>query len=99
MTARWSVQANADVREIGRYIARDKPRASRAWINRLERKAIDASRVPMLGRIVPEIGRHDVREVFLRSYRIMYRVEEQRIVVVAIVHGSRRFFEVDPDAE
>ena len=63
----WSDRAKADVREIGEYIARDKPMASRMWIRRVERRALDASAVPMLGRVVPEFDRPDVREVFLVS--------------------------------
>ncbi|MCP4594721.1 MAG: type II toxin-antitoxin system RelE/ParE family toxin [bacterium] len=31
----------------------------------------------------------DVREVLFQSYRIIYRVESQRILILAIVHGSR----------
>jgi toxin ParE1/3/4 len=30
---------------------------------------------PLAGRAVPELGRSDIRETFLRTYRIIYRVE------------------------
>jgi plasmid stabilization system protein ParE len=99
MTARWSTRANANVREIGRYIARDKPKAARAWINRVKKTALDASKSPMLGRMVPEYGRSDVREVFLRSYRIVWRVVDDGIWVLSVSHGHMLLRGVDPDAE
>ncbi|HVT58714.1 MAG TPA: type II toxin-antitoxin system RelE/ParE family toxin [Thermoanaerobaculia bacterium] len=41
-----------------------------------------------MGRMVPEgDGRH--RELILRPYRIIYRVEGQKILIVTVVHGSR----------
>jgi mRNA-degrading endonuclease RelE of RelBE toxin-antitoxin system len=30
-----------------------------------------------------------VREQFVKGYRLLYRVEEQRILVLAVVHGKR----------
>jgi hypothetical protein len=50
-------------------------------------------------RIVPEIGRSDVREVFLRTYRIVYRVLDEGIVVLTVVEGHRLLGELDPDSD
>jgi len=46
---------------------------------------------PLAGRRVPEIRREDVREVFLRSYRIVYRVMSERIDIVTVFEGHRIF--------
>jgi plasmid stabilization system protein ParE len=42
-----------------------------------------------LGRIVPEIGDASIRERFVYSYRIIYRRDAERILIAAIIHGSR----------
>jgi predicted nuclease with TOPRIM domain len=34
---------------------------------------------------VPELGRDDVREVFVRTYRIVYEVREDAIHVLAVL--------------
>jgi hypothetical protein len=39
----------------------------------------------------PEIGREDVREVFLRTYRIVYQARETGVVVLTVFEGHRRF--------
>jgi plasmid stabilization system protein ParE len=43
------------------------------------------------GRVVPELEQASVREVFVHRYRLVYRVEPERIAVLALVHGARDF--------
>ena len=39
--------------------------------------------------MVPEVGDVNLRERFVYSYRFIYRLEEQRVLIVAVIHGSR----------
>jgi addiction module RelE/StbE family toxin len=89
MKLRWTQQARRDLLEIGRYIARDKPIAARRWVARLRQQAQQAADMPMAGRRVPEIGRDDVRETLLRSYRIVYLVCEKEIRVLTVFEGHK----------
>jgi len=43
------------------------------------------------GRIVPEINDPLVRETFVYAYRLLYRVAETRITILAFIHGARDF--------
>jgi len=40
-------------------------------------------------RIVPEIDEPNIRELFLRNYRIIYRISEKKIQITRLFHGSR----------
>jgi toxin ParE1/3/4 len=42
-----------------------------------------------IGRIVPEIDDENIRERFVYSYRLVYKVENAQITVVAVIHGKR----------
>ena len=42
-----------------------------------------------MGRIVIEADDEAIRELIYQKYRIMYRVENERILILAIIHGSR----------
>ena len=86
----WSPEAVADLEEIASFIARDNPIAADAWIEKLIARAETAAHAPRAGRMVPEVGARDVREVFLRTYRIIYRVEAHRIVILTVLEGHRR---------
>ncbi|WP_437626877.1 type II toxin-antitoxin system RelE/ParE family toxin [Sorangium sp. So ce1151] len=69
---------------------RDNLKAADAWIDRLISKADKASAHPRAGRVVPEIEDPDIREVFLKSYRVIYRVEPERIIVLTVLEGHQR---------
>ncbi len=89
MRLRWSDRAGAELKDIGRYIRRDNPEAARKWVARLRQRARAAARSPLAGRVVPEFGRDEIREVLLGNYRIVYRVEEKALTVLTVFEGHR----------
>jgi toxin ParE1/3/4 len=91
---RWSEGARRDLYEIAEYIARDNARAAAHWIGKLRARAKLAAAAPKAGRVVPEYGRKEIREVFERNYRILYEITKGAIVVLAVFEGHRRL----PDA-
>jgi toxin ParE1/3/4 len=89
MKIRWMPQALRDLDSIRRFIARDNPATARLWVARLQAQARTTASVPLAGRVVPELDRADVREVFLRSYRIVYRVLDDEMHVLTVFEGHR----------
>lgn len=89
MRLSWARRAQQDLDGIASYIAADDPRAARRWIERLRERARRAAAAPGTGRRVPEYLRDDVREVLLRTYRIIYLVARGHVVVLAIIEGHR----------
>jgi toxin ParE1/3/4 len=81
----------ADLEAVGDYIARDNPVAAERWMRELMSVAERAASAPLAGRRVPELARDDVREVFKRTYRIVYRITEKRIEVLTVFEGHRLF--------
>ena len=39
--------------------------------------------------MIPEADDQSLREVIVQGYRVMYRVEPARVLVLAVMHGSR----------
>jgi plasmid stabilization system protein ParE len=87
----WTERARADLRAIDDYIAADNPVAAERWVGRLIAKAEAAARLPLAGRIVPEMAQAEVREVFVRTYRVVYRVRTSGILVLTVFEGHRLF--------
>ena len=87
----WTDQAVADLREISEFIARRNPQAAlklgEAIFARVER----LPDFPFMGRMVPEVGRSNLREIIYGSYRIFYRVIERTkiIEVLRVWHAAR----------
>jgi len=44
-----------------------------------------------MGRVVPEIGDVNIRELFLYSYRLIYELSSDKIEILAIIHGKQDF--------
>ena len=87
----WSLRAQQDLLEIGRYIARDDRVAARRWVERLRRKASLATKFPKAGRVVPEYSQPELREFLVRNYRIVYQVCDNAIKIITIFEGHQLF--------
>jgi toxin ParE1/3/4 len=86
---RWSPEATEDLEAIAEYIARDSGYYARAVVSEMLSASRNVSEFPLIGRIVPEIGDENIRERFVYSYRLIYRIEPKRILIVAVIHGKR----------
>lgn len=85
----WSPEATEDLESIADYIARDSEFYARAVVAEILAVSRSIREFPLIGRIVPEIGNDRIRERLLYSYRLVYRIEPQRVLVVAVIHGKR----------
>jgi toxin ParE1/3/4 len=85
----WSPNALDDVDEIAAYIARDSPTYAAAVVEKILNTTRNLQNFPLLGRIVPESNEDSVRERFVYSYRLIYQVQEETVIVIAVVHGKR----------
>jgi hypothetical protein len=41
------------------------------------------------GRVVPEFDDTSIRELFVRSYRLIYQVRVHTVYIIGFVHGAR----------
>ena len=85
----WTSQALDDLRAIRDFIARDAPRRANAFVSRLIDAADVLEQRPLLGAIVPELRREDVRELIRGNYRIIYRADGSRVTVLSVYHAAR----------
>lgn len=86
----FSSRALSDIESIAEYIAADSPTYARSVVKRIVQSTRALSKFPQMGRVVPEFENPSVREIFAYSYRIIYRIYEDRIVIAAVVHGRRQ---------
>jgi plasmid stabilization system protein ParE len=99
---RWSKRAEADLVGIDEYISADDPVAAARWIDKLTERARTAALMPYAGRVVPEFRMEALREVLVRSYRIVYRIRGKEVQVITVFEGHRLFpsdVDVDSDTE
>ncbi len=47
------------------------------------------SQFPRSGRKVPEFDDENIREMLAYSYRIIYRLQQDEVLIAAVIHGKR----------
>ncbi len=86
----WSSRAVADLEAIASYISVDSPAYAHTVVRRIISLTRTLQEFPHAGRMVPEFDDESIREVVAYSYRIIYKVETERILIAAVLHGSRQ---------
>jgi toxin ParE1/3/4 len=92
----WTAQAIEQFEDACRFIARGSPRFSAIFAARVTRNVDRLEEFPRSGRMVPEVGRPSVREIIVQSYRVIYRLSDDRVQILFIHHGARRLPDIDP---
>ena len=85
----WSLTASHDLQEVEDFIARDSVLHAVTFIDRIVEAAEKLQSVPKRGRVVPEYGRPDLRELLFRGYRIVYLLKDDMVTILRVVHGAR----------
>jgi len=91
----WSIPARNDLKQIYDYIAKDSKYYATNVAQDMVSKAESLSEFPEIGRVVPEIGDENVRELIIYSYRLIYEVVPNGVQILAIIHGKRDFSSLD----
>ena len=85
----WSSRAIKDLEAIAEYIALDSTAYAAAVVTTILKTTRTFSRFPLAGRIVPEFSDENIREWFVYSYRVIYRIESDVVIIATIIHGKR----------
>lgn len=86
-----SPSARADLLDIVRYISFDAPDRALQFGLFLISNTKPLARSPELGRIVPEFEDPLIREIIVRSYRVVYRLDHSQhlVEVIRFWHAAR----------
>ncbi|MBD2385261.1 type II toxin-antitoxin system RelE/ParE family toxin [Cylindrospermum sp. FACHB-282] len=89
-------RAVSDLEDIVRYIALHNPEAARKLGQKLLNKTKELSQFPIKGQKVPEFNDPCIRQLILKPYRIVYRVEDDKkqISVARFWHASQENIEL-----
>lgn len=85
----WTDLAIEDLRSIHDFIAKDSKLYADKFIEKLVSRADQLQHYPQSGRVVPEFGKDDIRELIEGNYRIIFKVSEEHIGIVRVHHSAR----------
>lgn len=96
MKIEWTKPALLDLENVRDYIRRDSEYYAYRFIQRIIEAVENLAMFPEMGRNVPESEESNIRELLFSNYRIMYRVEAERILILTVIHGSRDLSKKEP---
>ncbi len=70
----WTESAWIDLEEVADYIAKDSPHYASAFVREVRDAVRSLIDLAERGRLVPEFNDPSIRELFVRSYRLIYQV-------------------------
>ena len=85
----WTAQSLDDIEAISEFISRDSNYYASLFAKDIFEKVKILETFPKSGRMVPESGSENIREIFYGSYRIIYRIKHDQVEILTIHHGSQ----------
>jgi len=87
----WSPEARDDLNAIAEFIGRDSPYHASKVVEKFLEVARNLVAFPRAARAVPELRDPTIREKHLFSYRLIYEISDDQIIIHGILHQKRLF--------
>jgi plasmid stabilization system protein ParE len=89
LALRWTEHAVGQLGAIAEHISLVSPVYAEQIVDRIAQRFHQAQAFPESGRRVAETATLDIREFVEFPYRLIYRVRDDAVEVVAIIHGRQ----------
>jgi toxin ParE1/3/4 len=93
---KWTLNALQDIESIAEFIAQDSERFASIQIDKFFIRSQILEQFPLAGKIVPELGDDNIRELIEGNYRIIYRVVSESRVDILTIHQSYQLLSNNP---
>ena len=90
----WTDQSINDIQNIAEFISKDSPKYARLQVNAFFKRCEILERFPHAGRIVPEAGNENIRELIVGAYRIIYHIKNEKSIDILSVHHSYKLLKL-----
>ena len=90
----WTDPAWDDLEAAATYIARDSEFYAASFVREARDAAAALAYFAESGQTVPEFGDELIREFLVKPYRLIYKVTDEHVFIVAFIHGSQRLWRI-----
>ena len=96
-TVYWTKIAQDDLIEIIEYTSLDSQNIAEKIFEKIKKQTIKLENFHERGRIVPELDFYNInnyRELIITPWRIIYRIEEHKVYILAVIDSRRNFEDI-----
>ena len=90
----WTDPASEDLEAAAEYIARDSEFYAAALVHEALDAAVSLADFAERGQTVPEFADESIRELLVKPYRLVYKLTEEHVFIVAFIHGAQRLWRI-----
>jgi plasmid stabilization system protein ParE len=90
----WAEPAWDDLEAAAEYIERDSEFYAAAFVQEACEAAASLAHFAERGQTVPEFADESIRELLVKPYRLVYKLTDEHVFIVAFIHGSRRLWRI-----
>ncbi len=90
MNVAWSNEALDELAQLAARLREISPAYETRLLERIFEASDRLAQFPESGRMVPEFGEPQVREVIVRPYRLLYSIGADGVEIHAVFHGSMK---------
>lgn len=87
----WSRGASLELDAAVSHIAEDSPQTAAAILERVLEAAASLATLSERGRVVPERGEPQIRELLVEPFRLVYQVRVEEVVMLGLIHQRQDF--------
>lgn len=90
-TVIWAKPAATDLERAVAYIYEDSPAYAISFYNKVKERSKTLNKFAERGRVVPEHNDSKIREIFIHRYRLIYRIYDEAVIILALIHGAQQY--------
>jgi len=90
----WTDPAWDDLEAAAEYIARDSEFYAATFVQEVREAAASLADFAERGQTVPEFADESIRELLVKPHRLVYKLTDEHVFIVAFIHGSRRLWRI-----
>ena len=83
---RWSLSADNALDEAIAFVFKESPSTAKRLLEEVLTAASSLSTLSDRGSHVSEVDDPNVRQLLCKPYRVIYRVDEEEVVILALLH-------------
>jgi len=85
----WTEKAIVSLENIADFIAIDSLFYAKRTVKDIYSMTESLKTFPRIGRIVPEYNNENIKELFYKTYRIIYKIEEDQVLILTVISGFK----------
>ncbi|HEX5151711.1 MAG TPA: type II toxin-antitoxin system RelE/ParE family toxin [Parafilimonas sp.] len=85
----WTENALNDIDNNASFISKDSEFYAKQFVKKLINATLKLKSFPEIGKTIRELPQSNYREILFRKYRIIYKIDDDKVYVITVHHSAQ----------